>query len=106
MTPHEQARRIVDYEARRDARGHLKVYNLPSGDGGGEREVAGINDRYHPEALARIERLLADGKYEEAEDAAADHIRRYTDPVAMLSVVPAVQFALRDPPSTVGHSER
>jgi hypothetical protein len=96
MTPHEQARRIVDYEARRDARGHLKVYNLPSGDGGGEREVAGINDRYHPEALARIERLLADGKYEEAEDAAADHIRCYTDPVAMLSVVPAVQFALRD----------
>jgi lysozyme family protein len=32
----------------------------------------------------------------EAEDAAAEHIRRYTDPVAMLSVVPAVQFALRD----------
>jgi Predicted Peptidoglycan domain len=96
MTPLEQARRIVDYEARRDAQGHLKVYHLPSGDGGGEREVAGINDRYHPDVLERIERLLAEGKYSEAEDAAAQHIMRYTDPVAMLSEVPAVQFALRD----------
>jgi len=96
MTPHEQARRIVDYEARRDSAGHLKVYHLPSGDGGGEREVAGINDRYHPEALDLIEKLIAEGKYAEAEDAAADHIRYYTDPVAMLATVPAVQFALRD----------
>jgi len=96
MSPIEQARRIVDYEARRDAEGHLKVYHLPSGDGGGEREVAGINDRYHPETLDRIELLLAAGKYQEAEDAAADHIMRYTDPVAMLAEVPAVQFALRD----------
>ena len=96
MTSHEQARRIVDYEARRDAGGRLKVYHLPSGDGGGEREVAGINVRYHPEALDRIEKLIAEGRHEEAEDAAADHIRQYTDPVAMLSEVPAVQFALRD----------
>lgn len=96
MTSMEQARRIVDYEARRDGQGHLKVYRLPAGDGGGEREVAGINDRYHPEVLNRIEHLLAEGKFSEAEDAAAQHIMRYTDPVAMLSEVPAVQFALRD----------
>jgi murein L,D-transpeptidase YcbB/YkuD len=96
MTPLEQARRIVDYEARRDAQGHLKVYKLPAGDGGGEREVAGINDRFHPEVLNRIERLLAEEKYAEAEDAAAEHIMRYTDPVAMLPELPAVQFALRD----------
>ena len=96
MSPLEQARRIVDYEARRDASGHLKVYHLPAGDGGGEREVAGINDRYHPEVLHGIERLLAEGKYSEAEDAAAEHIMRYTNPVAILSDVPAVQFALRD----------
>lgn len=96
MSPLEQALRIVDYEARRDAQGHLKVYHLPSGDGGGEREVAGINDRYHPETLDRIERLLVGGKFDEAEHAAAEHIMRYTDPVAMLSEVPAVQFALRD----------
>lgn len=96
MTPLEQARRIVDYEARRDAQGHLKVYHLPAGDGGGEREVAGINDRYHPEVLNRIEYLLSEEKYSAAEDAAAEHIMRYTDPVAMLSEVPAVQFALRD----------
>jgi hypothetical protein len=96
MNPLEQARRIVDYEARRDAQGRLKVYHLPAGDGGGEREVAGINDRYHPEVLDRIEHLLTAGKYSEAEDAAAEHIMHYTDPVAKLSEVPAVQFALRD----------
>lgn len=96
MSPREQARRIVDYEARRDADGHLKIYQLPGGDGGGTREVAGINDRYHPETLTRIEQLLAESKYAEAEDVAASHIQQYTDPVAMLSDVPAVQFALRD----------
>jgi len=96
MTPLDQALRIVDYEARRDAEGRLKVYRLPAGDGGGSREVAGINDRYHPAALDRIEGLLAEGKHAEAEEAAAEHIMRYTDPVAMLSGVPAVQFALRD----------
>ena len=96
MTPREQARMIVDYEARRDALGRMKVYHLPSGDGGGTREVAGINDRYHPEVLTRIEHLLEEGRHEEAEDAAAEHIERYTDPVAMLSEVPAIQFALRD----------
>lgn len=96
MSPREQALLIVDYEARRDAEGHLKVYRLPDGDGGGTREVAGINDRYHPETLARIEQLLAEGKYAEAEEEAAAHIQRYTDPVAMLSGVPAIQFALRD----------
>jgi len=36
------AAEIVDYEARRDANRHLKVYNLPEGDGGGRYEVAGI----------------------------------------------------------------
>ena len=58
--------------------------------------MAGINDRYHPKALDLIEKLIDEGKFEEAEDAAADHIRRYTDSVALLTVVPAVQFALRD----------
>ena len=96
MTPLEQARRIVDYEARRDPAGNLKVYRLPSGDGGGEREVAGINDRHHPEALDRIEKLIAEGRHEDAENAAAEHIMKYTDPVALLSEVAAVQFALRD----------
>lgn len=96
MTPRDQARRIVDYEARRDSNGHLRVYQLPSGDGGGEREVAGINDRYHPEVLRQIEGLLDQERYEEAEDVAAAHIEHYTNPVAMISVVPAIQFALRD----------
>ena len=35
---------IVNFEARRDSKGHLKVYNLPPEDGGGRYEVAGINN--------------------------------------------------------------
>jgi hypothetical protein len=38
---------IVDFEARRDRNGHLKVYKLPAGDGGGTYEVAGINECYN-----------------------------------------------------------
>jgi len=38
------AKSIVDFEVRRDAQGHLRVYNLPAGDGGRHYEVAGIND--------------------------------------------------------------
>ena len=48
------AKAIVDFEARRDARGRLAVYRLPAGDGGGSYEVAGINDRYHPTEAAHL----------------------------------------------------
>ena len=39
---------ILEFEARRDKQGRLKVYRLPAGDGGGTFEVAGINDRSTP----------------------------------------------------------
>ena len=48
------ALKTVDWEARRDRRGNLSIYALPSGDLGGSYEIAGINDRYHPEAFKRI----------------------------------------------------
>ncbi len=41
----------VEWEGRKDKQGNLAVYKLPSGDMGGNFEVAGINDRYHPEAI-------------------------------------------------------
>ena len=70
------AMQTVDWEARRDKRGNLSVYALPSGDLGGNYEVAGINDRYHPQAFKKISSLPA----EQRERAAAEYIREYTSP--------------------------
>jgi len=49
----------VEWEGRKDGQGNLAVYKLPSGDMGGNYEVAGINDRYHPEAFKAILRHLS-----------------------------------------------
>ena len=70
------AMQTVDWEARRDRRGNLSIYALPSGDLGGNYEVAGINDRYHPQAFKKISSLPA----EQRERAAAEYIRQYTSP--------------------------
>ena len=73
----------VNWEGRRDASGNLSVYKLPSGDMGGNFEIAGINDRYHPEAFKAISSLPA----QEREEAAAEYIRSYTAP--LVSQLPA-----------------
>lgn len=73
------AQQIVDWEARRDARGRLKVYRLPAADGGGTYEVAGVNDRYHPEEARHLKTLIETGKHELAEEAACHTIADYTD---------------------------
>lgn len=73
----------VNWEGRRDANGNLSVYKLPAGDMGGNFEIAGINDRYHPEAFKAISSLPA----QEREEAAAEYIRSYTAP--LVSKLPA-----------------
>lgn len=90
------ARVIIDWEARRDAKGRIKVYALPANDGGGSYEYAGINDRYHPAALKEIRRLLSRNQYGDAEEAAAAYIAKYTDSVGRLTTSPAVELFLRD----------
>jgi hypothetical protein len=67
----------VDWEGRKDNQGNLAVYKLPSGDQGGSFEVAGINDRYHPEAFKRISALPP----QERAKAAAEYIQGYTAPL-------------------------
>jgi hypothetical protein len=67
----------VDWEGRKDNQGNLVVYKLPSGDQGGSFEVAGINDRYHPEAFKRISALPP----QERAKAAAEYIQGYTAPL-------------------------
>ena len=67
----------VEWEGRKDKQGNLAVYKLPSGDMGGNYEVAGINDRYHPEAFKAISSLPA----QERAKAAAEYIQGYTAPL-------------------------
>ena len=71
------AMKTVDFEARKDEQGYPAVYKLPSGDQGGSYEVAGINDRYHPEAYKRISALPP----QERAKAAAEYIQGYTAPL-------------------------
>lgn len=73
------AKTTINWEARRDKKGNLSVYALPAGDMGGDYEVAGINDRYHPEAFRRIASLPA----QEREDAAAKYVSQYTAPLVL-----------------------
>ena len=67
----------VEWEGRKDKQGNLTVYKLPSGDQGGSYEVAGINDRYHPEAFQAISSLPA----QDRAKAAAEYIQGYTAPL-------------------------
>lgn len=96
MTGLDHARIILGYEARRDEKGRVRLYRLPASDGGGKWEYAGINERYHPHALARICSLMAAGKHQEAEEFAVQYIEEYTRPASLISNEPALQFALRD----------
>jgi hypothetical protein len=92
----KMAESIVNFEARRDAQGHLRVYILPAGDGGGRYEVAGINDRYHPREAARLRQLIDAARFDEAEDYAAEVIADYTDVVSKWTTVPEIEAYLRD----------
>lgn len=87
---------ILNYEARRDSQGRLAVYDLPAGDGGGTYEVAGINDKYHPQEAGKLAALIRAGSYDEAEREAAEFMVRYTNAVQDWSDVPAIEFFLRD----------
>jgi lysozyme family protein len=87
---------ILGYEARRDSQGRLAVYKLPSNDGGGTYEVAGINDRYHPAQAAQLSSLIQAGRFEEAEASAVEYILKYTDAAAGWTTNAGVEFFLRD----------
>jgi hypothetical protein len=66
----------VEWEGRKDKQGNLAIYKLPFGDQGGSYEVAGINDKYHPEAFKAISALPA----QDRAAAAAEYIKAYTAP--------------------------
>ena len=104
LTPHQirMGQEIVRFEGRYKD-GKLQVYKLPPGDGGGEYEIAGINEKYHPKTAAKLKSLIELGQHEQAETMAATYIAEYTDgvcaffPSDQLRVAnPGVEFVLRD----------
>lgn len=75
---------IISHEARLDSAGHLRVYQLPPGDGGGSYEVAGVCDKFHPELAARLKSLVEGGYHEAALQEVRTHVAAIIAPVAML----------------------
>ncbi len=92
----EMVQVIVDFEARRDANGKVVVYQLPSGDGGGRFEVAGINERYHRSEALRLRKIIQAGDPDRAERDAVDYIASKTDFPARVARSNAIKFLLRD----------
>jgi hypothetical protein len=99
----EMGKAIVEFEGRFDRMGNLLVYDLPAEDGGGDYEVAGINEKYHPQMALKLKRLIEGGKQDEAFTEAAAYIVKYTDKTAgffpssaALEANPQLEFLLRD----------
>lgn len=87
-------------EARRDSSGNLRVYNPPSGDGGGAYEVAGITARYQPQEASRLRSLISSGRNSEAEEEAKAFFRRRAAPYTQHAESRGLQLQLAD---TVHH---
>lgn len=90
------ARKIVDFEARRDSQGRIVRHDLRSEDGGGRYEVAGINERYHKEEANYLVGLIEAGEHAKAEAYAVEFIANYTDGAERWCRTNAVEFYLRD----------
>lgn len=72
------AKVIMDFEARYDKNGNIVAYKIPSGDGGGEWEVAGICDRYHPQETKKLVAMIQAGKHEEVKEEVSRYLIDYT----------------------------
>lgn len=96
MITREIGKFIVKMEGRRDSNGNLTIYKLPSGDGGGDFEIAGINDKYHFGEAMKLKKMIEEGKFEEAENEAIDYIIKYTNFHQDWHIDERVQVFLRD----------
>lgn len=98
MTDHrlKAGKLIFDAEARKDGEGNLAVYRLPKNDGGGSYEIAGINNRFHPEMALKLANMIAREQFAEAEAEAIEYILQYTDKTAAPFTDPGVAYLMRD----------
>lgn len=53
---------MLSNEARTDANGRPQIYKLPAGDGGGNFEVAGLNEKSNPAELAHVKQMLKENR--------------------------------------------
>lgn len=92
----DMGHQIFLFERELDTRGHLEIENLPANDGGGAREVAGINMRYDGPEEAKLEQMVKAGQYDQAESEATKYIIENTDPVMKWCSHPSIECYLRD----------
>lgn len=92
----DMVQRIVNSEARRNAKGHIVVYNLKADDGGGTWEVAGINTRYHLVKAKELRIMVERGEHVAAERLAHEYIAEYTDGSALISRNSGLSYSIRD----------
>lgn len=90
------AKKIVEFEAERDKKGHLVVHKLRPDDGGGRYEVAGINEKYNQEVCDHLVELIEAGEYAKAELLATEFIASSTDIAASWTKSAAIESYLRD----------
>lgn len=76
----------------------LRVTSLPSGDGGGQWEIAGICDGIEPNEFRKIKGLLDTGKRDEAWEECLRYVLQNTEPLLTHGVAGgyAIEFMLRD----------
>jgi hypothetical protein len=101
----KMATMMFDSEARKDGKGRVQIYELPPGDGGGSYEVAGINDRFHPEMAAKLAGLVRRGNHAEAERQAKAHYQKITDKAGQVVADKGagVEYVMRDIALNRGH---
>ena len=90
---------IVEDEVRRNDLGQIAIYRATDGS----REVAGVNERYHPEEFESLALLLANGNHGEAERAVREYIAKYTGRVKDWHTDLGVEYFLRDSAFNRGH---
>lgn len=90
------ASRMLKSEGRFDANGNLQVYTPPSGDGGGDYEVAGITQRYQPREAAQLRDLVNAGRNDEAVAYAKAFYQRRAAPFIGFTQNRGLQFQISD----------
>jgi hypothetical protein len=92
----KMAGQIFTYEAEYDSHGNLEIEIEPGDDGGGGREVAGINLKYDGPEETHLEELVKAGNFKQATADAISYIANETDSAERWCGNPAVEFFLRD----------
>lgn len=100
-TSEKQLALMCSFIMQSESNGSLAVHKLPAGDGGGEYEVAGLNQRDDNAELQHVIALMKEGKRDEAmQYVAAAYVRKTQSTVDWLHARginnPAIEYMARD----------